>query len=272
MCVARSLEGQAAAPLQPSPPPPAPPATARCTAPPPRRWRSCPGSLCHRGSLAPGRAWDYRDWRGSRRSSPSRSQPRAASAPPPAPAAAPPRSTSLLFTPEIANAARQQRGNDNCSPVAAAPLWFPANFRACLPKLALLWLLRPLAHPDGVLGARGRSPAAPRGGGRPARHRHGVLPHAVHAALRPDHRRVEQGARRQRLVLCGVGRRGHVSRARGSGVGRRRRTSGVTTSTHSEAAQPVPQRLGLGSTHAAPAALPPCQARVELRVEVAAKP
>ena len=31
---------------------------ARCTAPPPRLWRSCPGTpSCHRASAAPGRAW-----------------------------------------------------------------------------------------------------------------------------------------------------------------------------------------------------------------------
>ena len=69
LCVARSPEGQeaaegaAAAPLQPSSPPPAPPAFARCTAPSPRRWRSCPGALpCHRALPAPGRAWDSRAW------------------------------------------------------------------------------------------------------------------------------------------------------------------------------------------------------------------
>ena len=33
-------------------------ATARRTAPPPRRWRSCPGSpACRRAAPAPGRAW-----------------------------------------------------------------------------------------------------------------------------------------------------------------------------------------------------------------------
>ena len=64
LCVARSPEGRAAAerpvaaaPLQPSAPPSAPPATARRTAPPPRRWRSSPGApACHRGSPAPRRA------------------------------------------------------------------------------------------------------------------------------------------------------------------------------------------------------------------------
>ena len=68
LCIARSPEGQeaakqaaAAAPLQPSAPPPAPPASVRRTAPPPRRWQSCPGSRpCHRASPAPGRAWDGR--------------------------------------------------------------------------------------------------------------------------------------------------------------------------------------------------------------------
>ena len=58
LCVARTPERQAAAqrpvaapPLQPSP---APPATARRTAPPPRRWRSCPGApSCHHASPAP---------------------------------------------------------------------------------------------------------------------------------------------------------------------------------------------------------------------------
>ena len=52
-CVARSPEGQAvaaerataAAPLQPALPlPPAPPATTQRTVPPPRQWRSSPGS------------------------------------------------------------------------------------------------------------------------------------------------------------------------------------------------------------------------------------
>eukprot|EP00964_Phaeocystis_antarctica_P049396 scaffold28651_cov61-Phaeocystis_antarctica.AAC.2 len=89
----------ATAPLQPSPLPPAPPATARCTAPPPRRWRSCPGACsCHRATPSPYRAWTCQAC-GSRRSSPSCSRPRAALAPPPAPA---------LSTSEIANAARQE--------------------------------------------------------------------------------------------------------------------------------------------------------------------
>ena len=81
LCFARSPEGQAAAkkaaaappltseeaqqqaeaPLQPSSPPPAPPATVRCTAPPPRQWRSSPASpACHRASPAPSRDWDSR--------------------------------------------------------------------------------------------------------------------------------------------------------------------------------------------------------------------
>eukprot|EP00964_Phaeocystis_antarctica_P152150 scaffold119931_cov57-Phaeocystis_antarctica.AAC.3 len=48
----------AAPPLQPAPLlAPAPPAIARRTAPPPRRWRSCPGALaCHRATPAPDRA------------------------------------------------------------------------------------------------------------------------------------------------------------------------------------------------------------------------
>eukprot|EP00964_Phaeocystis_antarctica_P145659 scaffold111772_cov54-Phaeocystis_antarctica.AAC.3 len=76
-----------------SAPPPAPLAIARRTTLPPRRWQRCPGSLpCHRGSPAPGRAWD-RAWScragGTRRSSPSCCRPRVASASPPAPAAAP---------------------------------------------------------------------------------------------------------------------------------------------------------------------------------------
>ena len=58
LCVARSPEGQAkvaaAAPLQASVPPPAALAFERRTAPPPRRWQSCPGSLsCHCASPAP---------------------------------------------------------------------------------------------------------------------------------------------------------------------------------------------------------------------------
>ena len=64
LCIARTPEGQkaaqraAAAPLQPVAPPPAPPATARRTAPPPRRWQSCPGTrTCHRATPARGRAW-----------------------------------------------------------------------------------------------------------------------------------------------------------------------------------------------------------------------
>ena len=69
LCIARTPEGQAAAnrpaaapPLQAAPPPPAPPATVRSTAPPPWRWRSCPGSPpCHRASPAPCRAWYSRD-------------------------------------------------------------------------------------------------------------------------------------------------------------------------------------------------------------------
>eukprot|EP00964_Phaeocystis_antarctica_P156969 scaffold126938_cov60-Phaeocystis_antarctica.AAC.4 len=78
--------------LPPPTPRPRDRATARRGEPPPRRWRRCPGSLaCHRASLAPGRAWAGRDWRGSRRETPSLSRSRAASAPPPAPAAAPPR-------------------------------------------------------------------------------------------------------------------------------------------------------------------------------------
>ena len=64
LCIARTLEGQAAAertaaapPLQPALPPPAPPAYARRTAPPPRRWRSSPGSRsCDRGTPSPGSA------------------------------------------------------------------------------------------------------------------------------------------------------------------------------------------------------------------------
>ena len=65
LCVARTPEGQAAAeraaaaaPLQSAPPPPAPPAYARCTVPPPRRWRSSPGSpSCRHASPVPHRAW-----------------------------------------------------------------------------------------------------------------------------------------------------------------------------------------------------------------------
>ena len=65
LCISRTPEGKVAAerpaaavPLQPSAPQPAPPAIARRAAPPPRWWRSCPGSpCCHRGSPAPGRAW-----------------------------------------------------------------------------------------------------------------------------------------------------------------------------------------------------------------------
>eukprot|EP00964_Phaeocystis_antarctica_P041347 scaffold23644_cov56-Phaeocystis_antarctica.AAC.2 len=85
----------AALPLQPAPPlPPAPPVSARRTAPPPRRWRSCPGApCCHHASPAPGRAWAGGAG-GGRQSNPSCYRPPAASAPPPAPAAAPPRSTS----------------------------------------------------------------------------------------------------------------------------------------------------------------------------------
>eukprot|EP00964_Phaeocystis_antarctica_P120758 scaffold84493_cov63-Phaeocystis_antarctica.AAC.6 len=78
-------------PLQPSPPIPAPPAIERRTAPPPRRWRSCPGARpCHRGTPAPYRVWAQpgRACRGTRRSSPSCCQPRAASASPPSPAGA----------------------------------------------------------------------------------------------------------------------------------------------------------------------------------------
>ena len=108
LCVARTPEGRAAAaeraaaapPLQASSPPPAPPAIVRCTAPPPRGWRSGPGTpACHRASPAPGRACSCCLRWGTRRSSPPCCRPRAASAPPPAPV----RSTS-----EIANAARQQ--------------------------------------------------------------------------------------------------------------------------------------------------------------------
>ena len=43
LCVARSPEAKAAAPLQPASPPLSPPATARRTGQPPRRWQSCPG-------------------------------------------------------------------------------------------------------------------------------------------------------------------------------------------------------------------------------------
>ena len=62
LSVARSPEGHAAAqraaPLQPWPPPPAPPVTARRTAPPPWRWRSCPETRpCHCASPAPCRGW-----------------------------------------------------------------------------------------------------------------------------------------------------------------------------------------------------------------------
>ena len=66
LCIARSPEGQviatelgaAAAPLQPSSPAPAPPVTARCTAPPPRRWQSFLGARpCHRATPAPRRVW-----------------------------------------------------------------------------------------------------------------------------------------------------------------------------------------------------------------------
>eukprot|EP00964_Phaeocystis_antarctica_P033312 scaffold18917_cov59-Phaeocystis_antarctica.AAC.1 len=47
---------EAAAPLQPSAPPPSPPATVQRIAPPPRRWRSSPGTrTCHRASPAPAR-------------------------------------------------------------------------------------------------------------------------------------------------------------------------------------------------------------------------
>eukprot|EP00964_Phaeocystis_antarctica_P030658 scaffold17331_cov66-Phaeocystis_antarctica.AAC.4 len=91
----------ASAPLPPSPPQPAPPATARSTAPPPRRWRSCPGSCsCRRASPASGRAWGGRGC-GTRQSSPSCCW-RATSAPPPAPAAAPPRSSTAVALPPFA--------------------------------------------------------------------------------------------------------------------------------------------------------------------------
>ena len=57
LCIARSPEGQAAAPLQVAPPPSAPPAFARRATPPPRRWRSCPAARsCYRATTAPGRA------------------------------------------------------------------------------------------------------------------------------------------------------------------------------------------------------------------------
>ena len=70
LCIARTPEGQEAAkraaaappsPLPPAPPPPAPPAIVRGTAPPPRRWRSSPGSdFCRLASPAPGKAWPCR--------------------------------------------------------------------------------------------------------------------------------------------------------------------------------------------------------------------
>jgi hypothetical protein len=71
---------------------PAPPTTVRGTAPPARRWRSCPGApSCHRATPAHRRAWAGRAWRGTRRSSPPCCRTHTASAPPPAPAAVPPR-------------------------------------------------------------------------------------------------------------------------------------------------------------------------------------
>eukprot|EP00964_Phaeocystis_antarctica_P085456 scaffold53974_cov59-Phaeocystis_antarctica.AAC.1 len=82
-------------PLQPSAPLPALPAIARREAPPPRRWRSSPGSpSCRRASSAPRMGWLWCACRGSHRSIPSCSWPQAASVSPPAPAAEPPRSSA----------------------------------------------------------------------------------------------------------------------------------------------------------------------------------
>eukprot|EP00964_Phaeocystis_antarctica_P061730 scaffold36916_cov60-Phaeocystis_antarctica.AAC.3 len=119
------------APLPP-PPPPAPLAPARRTAPPPRRWRSCPGSRsCRRASTAPDRAWACRAG-GTRRSSPSCCRPRAAPAPPPAPAAAPPRSSSAV----------QAAAPLQPSPPLPAP---PAFARRTAPPLRL-WQSCPGSH------------------------------------------------------------------------------------------------------------------------------
>eukprot|EP00964_Phaeocystis_antarctica_P161506 scaffold133403_cov64-Phaeocystis_antarctica.AAC.3 len=103
---------------------PAPPAIARRTAPPLRRWRSCPGTPpCHRGSPAPGRAWTCRAG-STRQSSRSCSRPQAGPASRPAPAAAPPRSSS---------AAALQPSLPTPAPQAIAPRTAPPlrQLRSC---------------------------------------------------------------------------------------------------------------------------------------------